>query len=76
MTNATWRKNPGSNNFDAAGNWSPATVPNGKAFFGPSNTKDLTFSVTTTIGGWTFSSNASHYSFDIPTTPDLHGISR
>jgi autotransporter-associated beta strand protein len=71
MTNATWRKNPGSNNFDAAGNWSPATAPNGKAFFGSSNTKDLTFSVTTTIGGWTFSSNASHYSFDIPTTPDL-----
>lgn len=45
--------------------------PTARLFFGPSNIKDLTFSVTTTIGGWTFNSNASHYSFDIPTTPDL-----
>lgn len=71
MTNATWRKNPASSDFNAAGNWNPATVPNGTAIFGGSHTTSLSLSATTIIGGWTFKSNASHYSFDVPDLLDL-----
>ena len=66
MTNATWRKNPASNNFNTGANWSPAAVPDGTAVFGVSNTTALSFTVTTTIGGWTFKATASNYNFDIP----------
>ncbi len=60
---ATWRSNPGSGDFNAAANWTPATVPTGTAFFGTSNTAALSFSADTTIGGWTFNADASNYSF-------------
>jgi autotransporter-associated beta strand protein len=62
--NATWLATPGTNDFDTAANWTPATVPTGTAFFGTSNTTSLTFSsTTTTIGGWTFNTGASAYTF-------------
>lgn len=66
MTNATWKKHPGSADYDAGSNWSGGVVPNGTAFFGKSSTASLTFSVATAIGGWTFKETASNYSFDIP----------
>ena len=66
MTNATWKRNPGTNDYDAGSNWSGGAVPDGTAFFGRSSTASLTFSVTTAIGGWTFKDTASNYSFTIP----------
>ncbi len=54
---------PGTFDFDAAANWNPATVPTGTAFFGTSTTPALSFSTSTTIGGWTFNAGASNYSF-------------
>ena len=44
-------------------------VPTGTASFGTSNTTSLSFSANTTIGGWTFNSGASNYSFTIPPNP-------
>ncbi len=61
---ATWLLNPGSLDFNTATNWSPATVPTGTAFFGTSNTTTLTFSSSTTIGGWTFNAGASDYTIN------------
>jgi autotransporter-associated beta strand protein len=66
MTNATWKKHPGSGDYDVGSNWSSGVVPDGTAFFGRSSTASLSFSVTTAIGGWTFKDTASHYSFVIP----------
>ena len=60
---ATWLLNPASGNFNTAANWNPATVPTGTAFFGTSNSTALTFSATTTVGGWTFNAGASAYTF-------------
>ena len=54
---------PGTFDFNAAANWMPATVPNGTAFFGLSNTSALSFSADTTVGGWTFNAGASAYTF-------------
>ena len=62
---ATWLVNPGSSDFNTAGNWSPATVPTGTAFFGPTSAagSGISFSANTTIGGWTFNLGAPAYSF-------------
>jgi autotransporter-associated beta strand protein len=61
---ATWSTSPGSNDYNTAGNWAPATVPTGTAFFGTSNTTALSFSLpNTTVGGWTFNAGASAYTF-------------
>ena len=61
---ATWLTNPASGDFNTAGNWSPATVPSGTAFFGASQTTSLSLSANTTIGGWTFNAGAPLYSFN------------
>jgi autotransporter-associated beta strand protein len=60
---ATWLASPGTNNFNTGTNWNPATVPTGTAFFDTSNTTGLTFSAFTTLGGWTFNTGASAYTF-------------
>jgi autotransporter-associated beta strand protein len=60
---ATWLASPATADFDAAANWTPATVPTGTAFFGTSSTTNLSFSANTTIGGWTFNAGASNYTF-------------
>jgi hypothetical protein len=62
---ATWLAPPATptGDFDTAANWTPAAVPTGTAFFGFSNTTGLSFSTNNTIGGWTFNSGASAYSF-------------
>jgi hypothetical protein len=41
---------PGTFNFNAAANWTPAAVPTGTAFFGASSTANLSFSADTIIG--------------------------
>src|SRR6266446_8870223 len=61
---ATWLLNPGSGNFNTAANWTPATVPTGTAFFGPSSQNNVSISsAITTVGGWTFNSGAPAYTF-------------
>ena len=62
--NATWNAAPASNDFDSAGNWTPATVPTGTATFGASNITSLTFSALTTFDGWTFQAGAPSYTFN------------
>src|SRR6516225_6789884 len=61
---ATWLLNPGSGNFNTAANWTPATVPTGTAFFGTSNTTNITFQpfITTSIGTMQFNPGAPAYS--------------
>src|SRR5258708_7056573 len=61
VADATWNLN-GTGDFNTAGNWTPNTVPGGTAFFGTSNQNNISFSASTTIGGWTFNSGASAYS--------------
>jgi len=61
---ATWLANPGSNLYNAFANWTPATVPTGTAFFGASNTTNLSFEDDATVGGWTFNAGASAYTFN------------
>jgi hypothetical protein len=68
---ATWLLNPGSGNFNSAGNWTPATVPTGTAFFDQSNTTALTISTPTTIGGFTFNAGAPAYSFGFAASSTL-----
>jgi autotransporter-associated beta strand protein len=60
---ATWLSTPGSADFNTAANWSPAAVPTGTAFFNTSSVTSLSFSATTTFGGWTFNPGAAAYTF-------------
>ncbi|WP_244499887.1 autotransporter outer membrane beta-barrel domain-containing protein [Tardiphaga robiniae] len=62
---ATWLSAPGSGDFNTAANWGPAAVPTGTAFFGTSGVAALSFSASTTLGGWTFNAGASAYSFTV-----------
>ncbi len=64
---ATWLLNPGSNDFNTAANWDPATVPSfGTGFFDVSNTTALSVSGSSTIvSGFTFNAGASNYTFSI-----------
>ncbi len=62
-TDATWLTSPGTGDFDTGSNWTGGTVPDGTAFFGTSGTTGLSVSTDTTIGGWTFNSGASNYTF-------------
>jgi len=59
---ATWNLN-GTGDFNTAANWTPNTVPTGTAFFGVSNQNNVSFAVSTTVGGWTFNAGASNYAF-------------
>jgi len=43
--------------------WTPATVPTATATFGFSNVTGVTFSVDTTVGGWTLTTGATNYVF-------------
>jgi hypothetical protein len=63
--NATWDATPENGNFNNQFDWTPNTVPTGTASFNTSNTTGLTFSAPTTIGGWTFNSGASNYTFTL-----------
>ena len=69
---ATRLSTPGTADFNTAGNWNPAAVPTGTAFFGLSNSTTLSFSaLNTTIGGFTFNAGASSYNFSLGTNPTL-----
>jgi autotransporter-associated beta strand protein len=57
---------PGTFDFNANANWTPAAVPTVTAFFDVSSTPNLSFSgppVIAPIGGWTFNAGASNYIF-------------
>jgi autotransporter-associated beta strand protein len=71
---ATWLLNPGSGNFNSGANWSTGNVPTGTASFGTSNTTGLSFSVNTTIGGWTFNTGAPSYNFTNERTLHFTGV--
>src|SRR4051812_12111915 len=60
--NATWNVN-GTGDFNTATNWTPATVPTGTAFFGPSNQTNVNVASgnSTTVGGWTFATTGTQY---------------
>jgi autotransporter-associated beta strand protein len=62
---ATWNLN-GTGVYNTNGNWTPNAVPTGTASFGVSNQNAVTFSsIFTNIGGWTFNTGASAYTFDV-----------
>lgn len=61
---ATWLANPGSADFNTGSNWSSSSVPTGTAYFDATSTSSLAFSTgPTTVGGWTFNTGASNYTF-------------
>src|ERR1051326_4844406 len=64
---ATWNL-VGNGDFDNAGNWTPATVPTGTAFFDFTTLtqNSVTFSAAAnTIGGFTFTPGSSDYTFAV-----------
>ena len=70
---ATWRANPGTNDFDTATNWTPAQIPGGTASFGTSSITSLSFSTNTTVGGFTFNPGASNFTFTNDKTLTFNG---
>ena len=63
----TWLANPGSADFNTAGNWDPASVPLGIAIFGNSNTTTLSFSASRNMDGFRFEAGAPAYTFNMTT---------
>jgi autotransporter-associated beta strand protein len=63
---ATWLLNPGSNNWNTAGNWFPPMVPTGTATFDVSNTTSLNISSSASINEMLFNAGAPAYRFTIP----------
>src|SRR5256886_6658323 len=70
---APWSTTPGSSDFNTAGNWTPATVPTGTAFFGASTITALTFNsgAVNSLGGFTFNAGAPAYSFTLAPASSL-----
>src|SRR5262245_61299340 len=70
---ATWSTTPGSGDFNTAANWTPASVPTGTAFFGPSTITSLSFApgATNTLAGFTFNAGAPAYSFSLAPSSTL-----
>ncbi|MEH6953096.1 autotransporter domain-containing protein (plasmid) [Nitrobacter sp. NHB1] len=60
---ASWLAAPPGSDFNDAANWTPTTVPTGTASFGTSTGTTITFANDTALGGWTFNTSASNYSF-------------
>ena len=61
---ATWKSNPVDSNWNNAGNWTPATVPNGSAdtaTFGASTITGISMSATTEVDDIVFKPGASPY---------------
>jgi len=62
---ATWNLNPTSGDWNTAGNWTPATVPNGPsdvASFGSSNTTTVTVPTAITVDSVVFNPGAVTFS--------------
>jgi outer membrane autotransporter protein len=70
---ATWLANPVSVDFNAAANWSPATVPTGTALFDVSSATGLSILLDTVIGSWTLNAGASNYRFTNFAILDFNG---
>jgi hypothetical protein len=69
---ATWLTFPASGDWNASGNWTPATVPNGAAdtaTFNSSNTTAVSPSTNTEVNGIVFSFSASFTPYTITTGP-------
>jgi autotransporter-associated beta strand protein len=69
---ATWDLNPGSGDWNTAGNWTPMTVPNAStdtATFGLSNTTNVSLSANSEVNGIIFDPGASAYT--ITASPGL-----
>jgi autotransporter-associated beta strand protein len=67
---ATWGRSPATGDWNTAGNWTPATVPNGStdtATFGKSNTTSVSISANTEVNGIVFNSGAN--AFTITASP-------
>jgi hypothetical protein len=61
---ATWSLSPGSGDWNTAGNWTPATVPNAAtdtATFDLSNTVGVSISANTEVDGLVFNSGANPF---------------
>ena len=68
---ATWSPVPGSGDWNTAGNWVPATVPNGTAdtaTFGITTTTAVALSQNTTVSRITFDATAANF-YTITATP-------
>ncbi len=59
---STWLLNPGSNNYNLAGNWS-AGVPTGTATFGITNAASVVITADIVFDSWIFSAGAPAYTF-------------
>jgi len=71
---ATWLLNPATNDWNVAGNWTPATIPSDTASFGASNTVSLTFSASpTSINTIQFNPGAPGYTFNLSSTLNING---
>ena len=69
---ATWLTFPASGDWNASGNWTPATVPNGAAdtaTFNSSNTRAVSLSSNTEVNGIVFSFSAGFTPYTITTPP-------
>src|SRR5437762_2319009 len=69
---ATWNLNPTSGDWTTAGNWTPATVPNGPsdtATFASSTITGVSDSLNTEVNGIVFNAGASAFTITITTTP-------
>ncbi|MEO5754733.1 MAG: hypothetical protein ABIR38_08500, partial [Chthoniobacterales bacterium] len=61
---ATWQANPGSNNWNTAASWTPATIPNGvsdAATFNVSNTTAISLTASILVDRIVFQPGASAF---------------
>jgi hypothetical protein len=71
---ATWNLGPTSGDWNTAGNWTPATVPNGPtdtAIFGASNITNLSLSASVEVNGIAFNSDANAFTITLGFFLDL-----
>jgi hypothetical protein len=65
---ATWLSSPGSGDWNTAGNWTPAVVPNASgdtATFNVTRTVDVSLSANAEVNGIVFSAGASAYAIAV-----------
>ena len=65
---ATWKAAPSSGNWNTAGNWTPATVPNGftdTATFNTSSILSISLPLTVDLDGMVFNASANAFTFTI-----------
>src|SRR5881397_2407016 len=66
---ATWKASPTTGDWNTAGNWTPATVPNGPtntATFASSNKTGVSISALTEVNGIVFNAGASAFTITVP----------